>query len=105
MRIPIGGNSSSTVPATFELVVAGYLPPGMRFFGVLAQGQRVDAEVQLTDPDGEGMYIGSVQVKRDAERGVGIVQRDGAGRSDLIKDFGLVKFAVDKTFSTSVSFG
>ena len=104
MRTPKEGRSSITVTVTFELSVAGQPPPGTRFFGAVAQGQRVDAEAELLDQDGDGLYIGSMQVERGVERGVGIVLRDGRGLSELIKNFGVATFDRNKTFSTILSF-
>lgn len=91
------------VTATFELTVVGQLPPGTRFFGVVARGQMAEAYVQLTDPDGDGVFTASVPVARGVQRGVGIDSNEN-GVNDIVKSFGLVTFDQDKVFSASVSF-
>ncbi len=91
--------SEETVTASFELTVEGDPPAGTTFFGEVGLGTR-GKSVQLTDPDGDGVYTGSLKVERGTQRGAWIEQ--GTGR--LIKDFGLVTFDADKTFSASISF-
>ena len=101
----------------FELTVKGEPPAGARFFGVVpAEGC---ISVPLTDPDGDGVYTGSLDVPRfapgplpppDAEPvslPVQIVQANaGAGPCNptrVIKDFGIVP-ANDDTFKARVNF-
>jgi hypothetical protein len=70
---------------------------------------------QLTDPDGDGVYTGATQVPQGRERGIFIEQGMGVRENpfgfrfpgeprSVIRDFGLVRFDGDKTFSASVSF-
>ena len=94
---PDGG--TETVTASFELTVEGDPPVGTTFFGEAGLGTRGES-VQLEDPDGDGVYKGSLKVKRGTQRGAWIEQ--GTGR--VIKDFGLVTFDEDKTFPASISF-
>ncbi len=94
---PDGGEE--TVTASFKLRVEGEPPAGTTFFGEAGLGTRGNA-VQLTDPDGDGVYTGSLKVERGTQRGAWIEQ--GTGR--VIKDFGLVTFDEDETFSASISF-
>ena len=61
----------------------------------------VEAEAELTDPNGTGTYTGSVRVESGVERAVGIVVRYD-GLSNLVDDFGLVRFDRDRAFSSSV---
>src|ERR671917_310877 len=101
----------------FELTVEGTPPEGARFFGAgPAEGC---ISVPLADPDGDGVFTGSLDVPRfapgpvpppDAEPvslPVQIVQADsGASPCDpttVIRDFGTVP-ANDNTFRASTSF-
>jgi hypothetical protein len=101
----------------FELTVEGTPPEGARFFGAVpAEGC---ISVPLADPDGDGVFTGSLDVPRfapgpvpppDAEPvslPVQIVQADsGASPCDpttVIRDFGTV-LANDDTFRASTSF-
>jgi hypothetical protein len=101
----------------FELTVEGTPPEGARFFGAVpAEGC---ISVPLADPDGDGVFTGSLDVPRfapgpvpppDAEPvtlPVQIVQADsGASPCDpttVIRDFGTV-LANDNTFRASTSF-
>jgi LPXTG-motif cell wall-anchored protein len=88
-----------TVTVYFELTVEGEPPAGTTFFGEAGLGTRGES-VQFTDPDSDGVYTGSLKVKQGTQRGAWIEQ--GTGR--VIKDFGLVTFDEDKTFSSSISF-
>ena len=101
----------------FELTVEGTPPEGARFFGAVpAEGC---ISVPLADPDGDGVFTGSLDVPRfapgpvpppDAEPvslPVQIVHADsGASPCDpttVIRDFGTVP-ANDNTFRASTSF-
>ena len=101
----------------FDLTVEGTPPEGARFFGAVpAEGC---ISVPLADPDGDGVFTGSLDVPRfapgpvpppDAEPvslPVQIVQADsGASPCDpttVIRDFGTVP-ANDNTFKASASF-
>jgi hypothetical protein len=101
----------------FELTVDGTPPEGARFFGAVpAEGC---ISVPLADPDGDGVFTGSLDVPRfapgpvpppDAEPvslPVQIVQAEnGASPCDpttMIRDFGTVP-ANDNTFRASTSF-
>lgn len=112
------GAVKETFMAAFELTVEGEPPPGTVFFGVAAiTGFGPDsASVQLTDPDGDGTYTGSVEVPRGAQRGVFVEQGSGVEEnplgfrypgepSSVVEDYGIVTFDGDKVFSTSASFG
>ena len=113
-----GPPSEMSATFSFELAVECEPPAGATFFG------QVPAEsltpVQLTDPDGDGLYTGSKTVPRFApgptppgtepvSLPVRIVQGPPTVTGPLgpeyrvIEDFGTVT-AEDRTFSTSVSF-
>jgi hypothetical protein len=105
------------VTATFELSVEGQPPPQTTFFGVAAElgFGTGSTSAQLTDPDGDGVYTGAAQVPQGRERGIFIEQGMGVRENpfgfrfpgeprSVIRDFGLVRFDGDKTFSASVSF-
>ncbi len=85
------------VCAGFELAVVGRVRPGTKFFGHVVRGMVVEAEAELTDPDGTGTYTGSASVECGSTRSVGIVVRYD-GLSDLVADFGLVVFDQNRTF-------
>lgn len=119
---PVDGPPPGPAPGTsatfdFELTIKGEPPAGTRFFGVVpAEGC---ISVPLTDPDGDGVYTGSLDVPRFApgpvppdgaepvSLPVQIVQANsGAGPCNptrVIKDFGTVP-ANDDTFKAKVNF-
>ncbi|MGB3633079.1 MAG: hypothetical protein WA982_03480 [Rubrobacteraceae bacterium] len=117
---PIEEPGDDRVTLSFELAVEGQPPTGTSFFGfVPAEG---GISTQLIDPDGDGLYTGSMDVPqyapgpRPVPEGiepvtlpVEIVQavetRDGLPLNPTtIKDFGGVLMDEDKTFSASISF-
>ncbi len=103
----------STATLAFELTVEGAPPANASFFGFIPAEGGIRAP--LADPDGDGVYTGSVEVSKYAPGGppepvslpVQIVQtQPGAhqSRDTVLKDFGEVLIDEDKTFSASVSF-
>ena len=110
---PGGCNGSEPPPEdtatlSFELTVEGEPPAGTTFSGVTSIESFVTAP--LADPDGDGLYAGSLTVPRTSggqggppeplSLPVRIVQ-DGA---TVVKDFGLVRIDGDKIFQASISF-
>ena len=107
-----GPSPDESATLSFELTVEGEPPAGATFSGLIpAEGSIV---APLSDPDGDGLYTGSVEVDRFApgprpvppgtepvSLPVQIVQ-DGAA---VIEDFGLVRIDGDKTFSATATFG
>jgi hypothetical protein len=112
-----GGNS---VTLDFELAVQGTPPADNSFFGfILAEG---GISTQLTDPDGDGVYTGSMDVPhyppgpRPVPEGIDPVTlpvqivtssevKHGVPLSpELLEDFGQVLMDEDKTFSTTIVF-
>lgn len=103
-----------TVTLSFELTVKGTPPEGTRFFGsAVGEG---GPGTPLTDPDGDGVYTGSVTVPRfppglrpvppgtePISLSVRIVQ-ENAGNIEVIRDFGLVPLESDRTFEARVNF-
>lgn len=106
---------------TFELAVEGEPPADATFFGITPL---VGGSVQLTDPDGDGLYTGTTTVEVTVNPD-GTTQRapvaiwggigtTPSGRfpgpplpgysSKVIKDFGPVVIEDGDTFSASVSF-
>ena len=118
---PSGNGDIPKVTLSFELTVEGPVPAGRtNFFGyVPAEG---GFAARLTDPEGDGLYTGSVDVPQygpgptpvpegtePVTLPVQIVQTTGIERNLLntatvIKDFGQVLMDEDKTFSASISF-
>ncbi len=105
-----------TATFDFELTVEGTPPEGARFFGTVpAEGC---ISVPLTDPDGDGLYTGSLDVPRfapgpvppDADPvslPVQIVQADSGASpcnpTTMIREFGTVP-ADDDTFRARANF-
>ncbi|MGB3632810.1 MAG: hypothetical protein WA982_02090, partial [Rubrobacteraceae bacterium] len=113
---PPGTTTPDTGPVTFsfELAVEGTPPANASFFGVFGYEAGM---VQLNDPDGDGLYTGSVETRGSLEpQPVRIIQGTGTQRSAVtgvqpgepistIKDFGVVPIEEGvNTFSASVSF-
>ena len=103
-----GGGTDREATLSFELEVECDPPANAAFFGFIPAEGGISA--QLTDPDEDGVYTGSVNVPKfppgPAPPGtepvslpVQIVQVRG-----VIKDFGEVKIDGDKTFEAAVSF-
>ncbi|HVF02609.1 MAG TPA: DUF3221 domain-containing protein [Rubrobacteraceae bacterium] len=103
-----GGGTNREATLAFELEVECDPPANATFFGFLPAEGGISA--RLTDPDGDGVYAGGVNVAKfppgPAPPGtepvslpVQIVQVRG-----VIKDFGEVKIDGDKTFEATVSF-
>lgn len=111
---PIEGTGPFTV--TFELAVQGTPPADATFFGLF--GYEGGVPVQLTDPDGDGVYTGSTPpglIPGVTVQPALIVQGTGTRQSinlgaypgdptSVIKDFGLVTINQNTTLSSSISF-
>lgn len=119
---PVDGPPPGPAPGTsatfdFELTVKGEPPAGARFFGVVpAEGC---ISVPLADPDGDGVYTGSLKVPRfppgplpppgaePVSLPVQIVQANSGASpcnpTRVIKDFGTVP-ANDATFEARINF-
>ena len=59
---PSGPSPNRTVTLSFELTVEGEPPEGTEFFGFIPAEGGISAP--LTDPDGDGLYTGSVDVPK-----------------------------------------
>lgn len=112
-----GEETTQPVPVTldFELTVEGRPPADATFFGQVGSGMR-DVREQLTDPDGDGVYTGSVEYVPGERDGVTILQGNGIRYSangsaspgapeTVIRDFGRTAIEGDRTFSATASFG
>ncbi len=114
---PPGPTPGTSATFDFELTVKGEPPAGTRFFGAVpAEGC---ISVPLADPDGDGVYTGSLDVPRfppgplppDGTEPVSLpvqIVQAGSGASPcnptrVIKDFGTVP-ANDDTFKARVNF-
>ncbi|MDQ4062660.1 MAG: hypothetical protein M3122_01910 [Actinomycetota bacterium] len=103
-----------TVTLSFGLTVKGTPPEGTRFFGsAVGEG---GPGTPLTDPDGDGVFTGSVTVPRfppgprpvppgadPVSLSVRIVQENG-GNIEVIRDFGLVPLEENRTFEARINF-
>ena len=113
---PPGPAPGRTATFSFQLTVKGEPPAGARFFGVVPAEGCISAP--LSDPDGDGVFTGSVDVPRfppgpvppDAEPvslPVQIVQANGGAGpcnpTNVIKDFGAIP-ANDDTFKARINF-
>lgn len=109
---------NETVSVGFELAVEGEPSSETTFFGVAAvPGSGAGSKsVRLTDPGGNGVYSGSVEVPQGGRRGVFIEQGMGIKENSLgfdypgeprsmVEDFGLIKLDEDEVFSGSAYFG
>ncbi len=103
------------VTLDFELTVEGRPPEDATFFGQVGAGMR-DVRERLTDPDGDGVYTGSVEYVPGERSGVAILQgkgvrygddgSDGPGAPEtVIRDFGRTAIQEDRTFSATATFG
>ena len=117
---PIEDPDDYSVTLNFELAVDGQPPAGTSFFGYIpAEG---GIATQLTDPDGDGVYTGGMDVPqyapgpRPVPEGIDpvtlpvqIVMSSEVKYGvplypNVIEDFGQVLMDEDKTFSTSIVF-
>ena len=103
------------VKLVFELTVEGRPPADATFFGQVGAGMR-DVREQLTDPDGDGVYTGSVEYTPGERSGIAILQGKGVRYGDdgstapgapetVIRDFGRTAIEGGRTFSAVASFG
>ena len=112
-----GSGTTQPVPVTldFELVVEGRPPADATFFGQVGLGMQ-EVREQLTDPDGDGVYTGSVEYTPGERDGVLILQGKGVRYGDdgstspgdpetVIRDFGRTAVSGDRTFAATASFG
>ena len=105
----------TAVTVTFQLTVEGEPPEDATFFGYLGYEP---APFQLTDPDGDGVYIGSTPeglVPAGDTQPALILQGTGTRESQVVgtspgeptrvlKNFGELTFEEDATLSAGVSF-
>ena len=106
-----GGGEEESATLSFELTLEGEPPANdAAFFGFVAAEGGMSAP--LTDPDGDGLYTGSMTVDRfgpgprpvpPGTEPVSLPVRI-AHSAGVVKDFGLVRIDGDKTFEASVSF-
>ena len=103
------------VTLDFELEVEGRPPADATFFGQVGAGMQ-DVREQLTDPDGDGVYTGSIEYAPGERDGVFILQgkgvrygEDGAASPGapeiVIRNFGSTAIEGDRNFSATASFG
>ncbi len=118
--LPVLAQEEEEVTVSFDLTVTGTPPEDATFFAVGLFDPRVaDAqeEVQLVDPDGDGVYTDSFTTLA-GEYDIAIVQGTGTQECDetfggvcpgdptrTIRDFGTLSITEDTTLSASVTFG
>ena len=105
---------SDQVTFSFKVTVKGEVPKGTGLLGFIpAEG---GITVPLADSDGDGVYTGSTTLDRfgpgprpvppgaePVSLPVQIVQESG-GNIEVIRDFGVVPLAADRTFSARINF-
>ena len=105
---------SDQVTFSFEVTVKGEVPKGTSLLGFIpAEG---GITVPLADSDSDGVYTGSTTLDRfgpgprpvppgaePVSLPVQIVQESG-GNIEVIRDFGVVPLAADRTFSARINF-
>ena len=111
-----GSETTQQEPITlsFELTVEGLPPEDATFFGQVGSGMR-DVRERLKDPDGDGVYTGSVEYSPGERDGAALIQGTGLsygadgsvspGSPEIvIRDFGRTAITGDRTFSATASF-
>ena len=106
-----------SVTLDFELTVKGEPPADATFFGMAGVDLEdiwLDESVQLADPDGNGVYTGSIDVPAGRPVTVWITQGTGTREGPngtlpgqpftVLKHFGTKTFYEDATFEAGVSF-
>jgi hypothetical protein len=106
--------AEDTVTFSFEVTVKGEVPEGTTLLGFIpAEG---GFRAPLEDPDGDGVYTGSITVPRfppgprpvppDTEPVSLPVQvaRESGGNVEVIRDFGVVPLTGDRTFRARTTF-
>jgi len=113
--VPLSPSRDRAVTVMFQLTVEGEPPEDATFFGYLGYEP---APFQLTDPDGNGVYVGSTPeglVPAGDTQPAFILQGTGTRESQVVgtspgeptrvlKNFGEVTFEEDATLSAGVSF-
>ena len=117
---PAGSPSESFATLSFELTVECEPPANAAFFGNTPAESLLP--VQLTDPDGDGLYTGSttlykypqspwlgqppepVSIPAQIVQGPPTEHTVVGPEYQVIKDFGLVKLDGDKTLAATISF-
>jgi hypothetical protein len=109
---PPGPPPGTYATLSFELTVKGTPPEGATFLGFIPAEGTISAP--LTDPDGDGVFTGSVEVPRfppgpvpDGAEPVSLpvqIAQNNGGTVEVIRDFGLVPLDGDKTFRAKVNF-
>ncbi|CAA9423475.1 MAG: hypothetical protein AVDCRST_MAG80-93 [uncultured Rubrobacteraceae bacterium] len=111
------GPGGGSITLDFELTVEGEPPADATFFGMVGidlEDIWLDESVQLADPDGDGVYTGSIDVPTGRPVTVWITQGTGTREGHngtlpgqpftVLKHFGTKTFYEDATFEASVSF-
>ncbi len=113
--VPLSPSRDRAVTVMFQLTIEGEPPEDATFFGYLGYEP---APFQLTDPDGDGVYIGSTPeglvpagdtqpaliLQGTGTRESQVVGTSPGGPTRVLKNFGEVTFEEDATLSAGVSF-
>ena len=112
-----GGEPGSPVTLGFRLETGGQPPEDATFFGLYGPPESEFSAIRLTDPDGDDVYTGSVELESDQTYAARVVQGTGIQETQsgtfpgelttLLKDFcasGCVTLTEDTRLSASKDF-
>jgi type 1 fimbria pilin len=103
------------VTLSFSITVTGTPCANATFFGVVGIPDSEFAAIELTDPDGDGVYTGTTQVPPGDPYGIVLVQGTGTIESPtssnpfpgtpitVLRDFGVVTPTADQAFAATVN--
>jgi type 1 fimbria pilin len=103
------------VTLSFSITVTGTPCANATFFGVVGIPDSEFAAIELTDPDGDGVYSGTTQVPPGDPYGIVLVQGTGTIDSPtssnpfpgppitVLRDFGVVTPTADQAFAATVN--
>jgi hypothetical protein len=103
------------VTLSFSVTVTGTPCANATFFGIVGVPDSEFFGIELTDPDGDGVYTGTTQVPPGSPFGIVLVQGTGTIDSPtssnpfpgppitVLRDFGVVTPTADQSFAATVN--
>jgi hypothetical protein len=103
------------VTLSFSVTVTGTPCANATFFGIVGVPDSEFFGIELTDPDGDGVYTGTTQVPPSSPFGIVLVQGTGTIASPtssnpfpgppitVLRDFGVVTPTADQSFAATVN--